>query len=73
MTIDQIRTLYEAEPFRPFTIHLTEGREIPVMHREFMAAAPNGRTVIVYQSDDSFSIVDLLLVTDVEVRSNGQK
>lgn len=70
MTIDQIRRLYEAQPFRPFTLHLADGREIPVVHREFMASAPSGRTVIVYQPDDSFNIVDLLLVTDLEVKSN---
>lgn len=74
MTIDQIRRLYEAQPFRPFVLHLADGREIPVAHREFMASAPSGRTVIVYQPDDSFNIVDLLLVTDLEVRAaNGKK
>ena len=29
--------------------------------------SPSGRTMIVYQPDDSFNIVDLLLVTDLEV------
>ena len=72
MTIQQIRHLYDAQPFRPFVLHLADGRAIPVQHREFLAAAPSGRTLIVYQSDDSFNIVDLLLVTDLEVRSNGQ-
>ena len=74
MTIDQIRRLYEAQPFRPFVLHLADGREIPVAHREFMASAPSGRTVIVFQPDDTFNIVDLLLVTDLEVRpANGHK
>jgi hypothetical protein len=73
MTIEQIRRLYEAQPFQPFVIHLADGREIPVPSREFMAAAPNGRTVVVYQSDSTANIVDLLLVTDLEVKpaSNG--
>jgi hypothetical protein len=73
MTIEQIRRLYEAQPFQPFVIHLADGREIPVPSREFMASAPNGRTVVVYQSDSTANIVDLLLVTDLEVKpaSNG--
>ena len=71
MTIEQIRRLYEAQPFRPFLIHLADGRALPVEHREFMASAPSGRTVIVYQPDDSFNIIDLLLVTDIEVKPNG--
>jgi hypothetical protein len=79
MTIEQIRRLYEAQPFRPFTMHLADGRQLPVVHRELMASSPSGRTVIVYQPDDSFNVVDLLLVTDLEVKSenasrpNGRK
>ena len=71
MTIEQVRRLYDAQPFRPFVMHLADGRELPVHHREFMASAPSGRTVIVYQPDDSFNIVDLLLVTDLEVKADG--
>ena len=73
MTIDQVRTLYEAHPFRPFLLHLADGRAIPVLHHEFLASAPSGRTIIVYQPDDSFNIVDLLLVTDLEVRPEAKK
>jgi hypothetical protein len=71
MTIDQIRQLYDAQPFQPFVIHLADGRHLAVKHREFLASAPSGRTVIVYQPDDSFNIVDVMLVTDLEVKANG--
>ncbi len=73
MTIEQLRTAYDAQPFQPFIMHLADGRSIPVMHREFMASAPSGRTIIVYQPDDTFNVVDLLLVTDLEFkpRRNG--
>ena len=74
MTIEKIRELYNIEPFQPFTIHLAHGREIPVVHRELLASALSGRTVIVFQPDDSFNNVDLLLVTDLEVKpKNGAK
>jgi hypothetical protein len=42
-----------------------------VKHREFMALSPSGRTITVYQADDTSHIIDLLLVTDLEVR-NGK-
>ncbi|HEY2952075.1 MAG TPA: hypothetical protein VGK40_05810 [Verrucomicrobiae bacterium] len=71
MTIDQIRQLYDAQPFQPFLIHLADGRQLAVKHREFLASAPSGRTIIVYQPDDSFNIVDVMLVTDLEVKANG--
>ena len=73
MTIEKLRELYNATPFRPFTIHLADGHSVPVISREFVAAAPSGRTVVVLQPDDSMSIIDLLLVTRLEVNmaSNG--
>ena len=73
MTTDQLRNLWKAEPFRPFVMHLADGREVPVVHPEFLLRSPSGRTVIVYQPDDSFNIVDLLLVTDLQVSSNGHR
>jgi len=75
MTIDRLKELYEAQPFRPFTIHLADGRAIPVHHRDFIMAVPSGRTVVVAQPDDSMNIIDLLLVTDVELKAkrNGSR
>lgn len=71
MTIEQIRNLYNAQPFQPFVIHLADGRSVPVHHREFIMSAPSGRTVVVAQPDDTFNIIDLLLVTDVELKPAG--
>ena len=67
MTIEQLRSAYEAQPFRPFVMHLADGREIPVAHREFIMTVPSGRTVVVAQPDDRLNIIDLLLVTDLEI------
>jgi hypothetical protein len=73
MAIDQLRAAYETKPFRPFVIHLADGRAIPVAHREFIMTVPSGRTIIVAQPDDTFNIIDLLLVTDLEFKptANG--
>ena len=70
MTIEQLRAAYEAQPFRPFVMHLADGREIPVAHREFIMTVPSGRTVVVAQPDDRLNIIDLLLVTDLEIASS---
>jgi hypothetical protein len=71
MTIDRIRDVWRAQPFRPFTIHLADGRRIAVHHRDLLMPSPSGRTVVVYQLDDSLNIVDLLLVTDLEIGPGG--
>lgn len=72
MRIEQLRQRWAVEPFRPFTIHLADGRGLLVKHREFLAISPSGRSIIVYQPDDSFNLVDLMLVTDLEVPANGK-
>jgi hypothetical protein len=75
MTLAQVRSFYTAEPFQPFVIHLADGREIPVHHREFIMAVPSGRILLVCQPDDTVNFIDLLLVTDLEVKpkSNGSR
>jgi hypothetical protein len=72
MTIDRVRELYDAEPFRPFVLHLADGREMAVLHREFIMSTPSGRTLIVAQPDDSLNIIELLVVTDLEIKRNGR-
>jgi len=67
MTSERIRDLLRAEPFQKFILHLADGRHIPVVHREFMAVGPSGRTATVHQPDDSLNMVDLRLVTDLEM------
>ena len=65
MTIEKLKALYNAIPFQPFVIHLADRREVQVHHRDFIAAAPSGRKIVVHQLDDSINIIDLLLVADV--------
>ncbi len=72
MTIEHVREICHATPFRPFVIHLADGREISVRHPEFVLAPPEAEIIIVYQPDHSFNIIDLLLVTEIEVK-NGRR
>jgi hypothetical protein len=67
VTIEQLRAVHQAIPFRPFTIHLADGRRLRMPHREFLSHSPSGRTIIVHHRDDAFSIIDLLLVTELKV------
>ena len=59
MTAEQLRTMRDSNPFRPFIIHLADGRAFTIPHRDFVSQSPGGRTIIVYGSDESFSILDL--------------
>ena len=67
MTVERFTNTVRAQPFRPFTIHMGDGRTFFVKHQDFISRSPSGRTVIVYGENDSFSILDLLLITELEI------
>ena len=69
MTAEQLRAMREANPFRPFTIHLADGRTLTVPHWDSVSQSPGGRTIIVYRADEAFSVVELYLVTELEVNT----
>jgi hypothetical protein len=71
MTIQQLKTAHRATPFRPFTIHMADGRASHVPHPDFLSMSPSGRTVIVYQQDEEFSILDLLLMTEIRMNQDS--
>ena len=67
MTIEQFKNVLHAQPFRPFTVHMADGRVFLVKHRDYVSRSPSGRTVIVHGDDDCFSVLDLLRITELEV------
>jgi len=74
MKINEVRKLLHAEPFRPFLVYVAGGGRIPVKHEDFVALAPTGREMIVYQTDGNYQVVDLLLVTRLQLLArNGKK
>ncbi len=67
MTTEQFRSTLHLQPFRPFTIRMADGRTFDVAHPDFVAQSPTGRTVIIFQTDESYSLLDMLLMTELEV------
>ncbi|HTU91521.1 MAG TPA: hypothetical protein VMF69_15670 [Gemmataceae bacterium] len=71
MTIEQLRQMYSAKPFRAFDLHLADGRTVGVEHPELLAISPSGRTILVGHADDTFETIDLLLVVSLKPRPEG--
>jgi hypothetical protein len=67
------RGAHTAQPFRPFYLRLGDGQRLPVMHPEMLAYSPRSRIATVHLDNGSFEIVDLLLVTALEVITNGRR
>ena len=73
MTIERLREVHQARPFRPFRLHLADGRGITVTHPESLAYDARGRTIVVVLSTGATHFVDLLLVTDIEIDGRGAR
>jgi hypothetical protein len=62
--------LYEtihAQPFRPFVLVTADGSKIEVPHPEMIAFFKGSRTALVLGKDESAKIVDVALVTTIEM------
>jgi hypothetical protein len=74
MATEALSKLHQARPFQPFVLRVGDGQALPVGHPEMLAYSPKSRTATVYRADGSFEIVDLLLVTGLEVlRDRGPR
>lgn len=65
MELAAIRTELRKQPFRPFALRLADGRSIHVPHPDFVAISP--RHVIVIHPDESYSVLEPLLIISLEV------
>ncbi len=70
MTTERMLEALRQRPFQPFLIHVADGRTVGVSHPEQAALHPQGRTMIVDQPDESWQLIDLLLVTGIEFRES---
>ena len=77
MDLEGIRDALRKQPFEPFTLCLADGRSFPVQHPEFVAVGR--RRIIVVSEDDSWSVVEPLLIVsldykaDSSTKGNGRK
>ena len=67
LRISEIRDLLRKQPFRPFTIHLADGREFPIEHVDFLLISRSERSFVVAELDGGYEIIDPMMVTSLSV------
>lgn len=72
MTAQPIRDAQHAHPFKPFTIHIADGKTVEVTHPECLLLTHKGRTVVVNTPDDRMEIIDMLLIARLTVHEQPQ-
>ena len=75
MKLSRLRELHETRPFLPFTLTLADGRKLEVIHNEFLAIFPSGRTAVLTHPTERLTMFDLLMVTsaDIDPKYNQRK
>jgi hypothetical protein len=65
-SVAQIREVMHAQPFRPFTVHLVDGRTYAVPHPDFIAVSTSLRNRdLTVHDDDGVHLIDLALVVEI--------
>ena len=65
MKPETIRDLRDKAPFRPFAIHLADGRSITVVTPDHIMISPSNDEFAVYLPDGTLELVDGKLVTSI--------
>jgi len=64
MDIEGLREALHRQPFEPFTMRLADGRFIRVPHSDFLALGT--RRIIVVRENDSWSVIEPLLIVSLD-------
>ena len=70
MDIQAIREALRRQPFEPFAFRLADGRSLAVPHPEVVAVGK--RRVIVVESDDSWLVVEPLLIVSLDYNGGSR-
>ena len=70
MQTESLDTLHQARPFRAFTLHISDGRNVRVAHPELLAHGE--QTLVVFeQPGNRMRVIDLTLVTEIEISNEA--
>ena len=67
MQIDSIQAAVAERPFRPFTLHVSDGMSYPVPTAQSLALRPGDNVVFIWKpTDGGYSFVEAASVTRLE-------
>jgi len=63
---DEVRRLMNAEPFAPFLIKTSDGKQYRVKHPDYLAISPKGGRITVYADEETSTMISALHMVAVE-------
>ena len=73
MTIDTLRAVRGAKPFRPFEIHTGSGESYTITHPEIIAISPDGETAVVFPGPGQIGMIDIASITEIMTFPSARK
>ena len=72
MLLDEIRSLIQARPFRPFTVHVSDGSEVLVHHHDYAWVLPSGFQLFVETKEGRVRIINVSQITQLSYPSETE-
>ena len=66
MIADQVREFMEEAPFKPFKLHLADGKTVEIDHPDFLAYTRDYQMVIVAMPNGACRAINLANITQIE-------
>lgn len=73
MNAQFIKDAVDIRPFRQFVLRTGDGREYLVKSPEMLMIIPGGRTIIVSQDEDSFDVIDTILISSLHYKPGSSE
>ena len=63
---DEVRRLMNAEPFVPFLVKTSDGKQYRVKHPDYVAISPKGGRITVFADEEASTTLSALHIVAVE-------
>ncbi|HEX8296899.1 MAG TPA: hypothetical protein VF593_11395 [Chthoniobacteraceae bacterium] len=63
---DEVRKLMNAEPFRPFFVKTSGGKQYRVKHPDYLAISPKGGRLSLFDDEETTTTISALHIVSVE-------
>ena len=70
---DEVRKLMNAEPFVPFVIKTSDGKQYRVKHPDYVAISPKGGRITVFADEEVSTTLSALHMVAVEPQSRRSR
>ena len=65
MITEEIRALLVAQPFRPFTVHLSDGKEVRIHHHDHAWLLPSGFQLIFESAEGKVHLINVAQISEI--------